>query len=243
MKLSVIIVHWNTPDDLKSQIANLRSSKELEIIVIDNHSDKKIKLPGECVLIQNKSNLGFAKACNQGAKIAKGDWLLFLNPDVTISTKTLSHWIKQAEKADLDASSLEPSTSAYKKPVPSWYSLLIEFSPLHRFFPTTLNSKNFTLTGGCLLIRADVLKKLGGWDERFFLWFEDSDLTKRLLDNANKIGWINLPFKHAGGTSLKQLPEGKRRSIFFSSMNKYAKKHFNLFGRLVVNFLTILNQA
>ena len=86
--------------------------------------------------------------------------------------------VYEAKNDRLDAASPNPGSTNYQKPLPSLLSLLVEFTPLNRLY----NFKNFitlrTLFGGCLLIKRLVLKKLGGWDEKFFLWFEDSDLTK-----------------------------------------------------------------
>lgn len=249
MKISVIIVYWNTPDELRTLSSLLRqgsegqvSKKDIEIIVIDNNSDKKLEINNQKLkLIENKTNLGFAAACNQGAKIAKGEWLLFLNPDTYISSQNVLRFLRKAEELNYDAASLKPSSSNYSKPLPSALSLLVEFSPLRRFISLNIFRQK-TLFGGGLLIKRSVFNKLGGWDERFFLWFEDSDLTRRLLDNEYKIGWINVPHTHAGGTSFKKLSDSKRKEIFFSSMNLYASKHFSFFGQLVVKFITFLNK-
>ena len=245
MKVSAIIVHWNTPNELNKQISLLKSTKELEVIIIDNASEKSIKnleLRNKNLrVVENNTNLGFAKACNQGATISKGEWLLFLNPDTFLTSDEILKFTKNDEKKSLDAASPEQIGDSYFKPVPTWLSLLSEFSPLRRIIPLS-SFKKHTLFGGCLLMRASVLKEIGGWDEKFFLWFEDSDLTKRLLDEGYKIGWIEVPHNHAGGSSFKRLTEDKRKKIFFTSMNLYASKHFGFLGKLVVKFLTFLNK-
>jgi len=216
----------------------LKPSNDLEVIVVDNASETPVKYSR---VIKNKSNLGFAKACNQGTKIAKGEWLLFLNPDTHISSQSILELIRQAEELNYDAASLKPSSDSYSKPLPSAISLLAEFSPLRRIVPLSL-FKQRTLFGGGLLIKKNVLQKIGGWDERFFLWFEDSDLTKRLLVNGYKIGWVDVPYKHAGGTSFKKMIDQKKKDIFFTSMNLYSNKHFSFLGQLVVKFITFLNK-
>ena len=90
-------------------------------------------------------------------------------------------------------------------------------------------------------MRASVLKEIGGWDEKFFLWFEDSDLAKRLYDHGYKVGWLPVTYDHAGGSSFVKLDETYRKKLFFSSMNRYAQKHFGVIGKLVVRSLTSLN--
>lgn len=240
-KISVIIVHWNTPEQFQVQSSKFEVRKNIEVIVVDNDSDKKLEIRNKNLrLIQNKTNLGFAAACNQGAKIAKGEWLLFLNPDTQISTTELFKFVKYAEENILDAASPEQKGDSYYKPLPTWLSLAVEFSPLGRLIPLS-SFKKHTLFGGCLLIKSSVLKKLGGWDEDFFLWFEDSDLTKRLYDNGYKVGWIPVQYSHEGGSSFKKLDEPYKKRVFFKSMNLYSRKHFGTFGKLIVKVLTALN--
>ncbi len=248
MKVSVIIVHWNTPEQVIVQSSKFKVQNDIEIILIDNNSTKeninKLKSyrlqDSGYKIIYNDKNLGYAGACNQGAKIAKWEWLLFLNPDTYIDYSSTLKLIKNAEEQNLDAVSPAQEGDNYYKPLPTWLSLAVEFSPLRRLIPLSLFNKH-TLFGGCLFIKASVLKKIGGWDEDFFLWFEDSDLTKRLLDNEYKIGWVDVPHHHEGGISFKRLSEEKQKKIFFSSMNLYARKHFSLFGQLVVKVVSWWN--
>lgn len=246
MKISVIVVHWNTPSVLEAQLKHLKPSKDLEVIVVDNASKESstlsriLKQSKQVVFMRNKKNMGFATACNQGADNAKGEWLLFLNPDTHITSDEVLKFTNNAEKKNLDAASPEQVGEDYFKPLPTWLSLLIEFSPLKRFIPLSLFNKH-TLFGGCLLIRAAVLKNLNGWDEDFFLWFEDSDLTQRLYDNGYKVGWLPVKYSHAGGSSFAKLDQTYKKKLFFSSMKSYAQKHFGMIGKLVVRLLIAHN--
>lgn len=236
---SIIIVHWKTPTSLKSQLKILSQCKDFQIIVIDNASTKSIgwvkKDFHSVELIVNKLNRGYAFACNQGVIKAVGEWLLFLNPDVEINLDRIRQMVKYAETNQLDACSLQ-TNSFYQKPLPTWLSLLVEFTPLVKLVSLDI-FKRKTLFGGCLLIKRETFMSTGGWDERFFLWFEDSDLTLRLLKNNYKIGWLNIPIKHSGGESFKKLGKQYQRDIFFHSMNVFAKKHFSLFGQIIVNLI------
>jgi len=244
MKVSVIIVHWNTPNELNKQISLLKPTKELEVIIIDNASEKSIKnleLRNKNLrVVENNTNQGFAKACNQGATISKGEWLLFLNPDTFLTSEEILKFTKNAEKKSLDAASPEQKGDSYYKPVPTWLSLLAEFSPLRRIIPLS-SFKKHTLFGGCLLMRASVLKEIGGWDEDFFLWFEDSDLTNRLYRNGFKVGWLPATYSHKGGVSFSQLDTTYKKRLFFSSMNLYAQKHFDIFGQLIIKAVSWWN--
>lgn len=237
-KIAIIIVHWNTPDLLQKQLDGLIASQQnLNIVVVDNASEKSIawikKQYQSILFIENKINRGYASACNQGAMQTIGEWLLFLNPDVAITKVQIETMVAYAEKHQLVAVSPRSSSNDYNKPMPSWMSLLVEFTPLHLFIPLRFFSSK-TLTGGCLLIKKDVLISIGGWDERFFLWFEDSDLTYRLKKNGFCSGCTPILIDHRGGASFTHLDKQYKRDIFFHSMSVYAKKHFNCWGRLIM---------
>lgn len=237
-EISIVIVHWNTPKSLSKLLSTVYDEK-LDIIVVDNNSKMSIqkiqKSYPNVQFIENQYNRGYAAACNQGATQAQSDWVLFLNPDVNISHDDVMHLRDYAVKKGYDACSPEPQSSDYKKPLPSVLSLLTEFTKLSYITPSL--SKNKTLFGGGLLIKKSVLYALGGWDERFFLWFEDSDLTKRLLDKSYTIGWAPIKITHKGGETFKLLSDSKKKGIFFTSMYAYADKHFTHTGKFIINKL------
>lgn len=237
---SVIIPHYNTPDLLERLLLQLTESEVKDIIVVDNASqyfvnDFTKKFP-DVRLIKNLYNKGFAAACNQGTLIAKSQWLLFLNPDVEIDNSYISGLVTYANANNLDACSPLSDNPDYKKPVPSFFSLLTEFTPLNRIIPQIF-FRNKTLVGGTLLIKNQVLKSLGGWDERFFLWFEDSDLTKMLIENGYTYNFYKKPVKHLGGRSFVKLSKQLQRDIFFNSLEIYVRKHFALIGRSLIKII------
>ena len=206
MKLSIIIVHWNTAHALTKQLELLGSHPSTEIIVVDNNSKSKPRLTSfpHVAYIQSATNRGYASGCNLGAVHAKGEWLLFLNPDTLMTHANIELLMKHASSHNLDACSPVPGSDSYKKPLSTILSLLHEFTPLRRIMGT-FPSKHHTLFGGGLLIKKSALRALGGWDERFFLWFEDSDLTKRLVDQGYAIGWADVACEHSGGSSFLSL--------------------------------------
>ncbi len=238
-KYSIIIPHYNTPKSLEKLLVQLTESDVEDIVVIDQASDKFItnfdkKFP-KVKLIRNKYNTGFARACNAGVvsvsvepacRQGRCKWLLFLNPDVEIDHDYIVKLLHYCEDKKLDACSPLPSDKNYRKPVPSFLSLLTEFTPLNKIIPNFIFGKK-TLVGGTLLIKSGVLQDLGGWDERFFLWYEDSDLSKRLIDGDYKYDFYNEPVKHVGGESFSSLSRQYKRDIFFNSLETYAGKYFS----------------
>lgn len=234
-RLSLIIVHYKNEALLLDQLSNLDTKKN-DIIVIDNSELlNEDDLPSRVKLLKTNFNGGFAAACNAGVANSTSDWLLFLNPDVLITSEEIDGWLNFAQSNNLDASSPLPQSDNYAKPLPSFYSLLQEFTPFSKILPK-INTAT-TLTGGALLIKRSVLESLGGWDERFFLWFEDSDLTKRLIDQKYKIGFWNDKVNHLGGQSFVNLSSQLRKNIFFSSLTSYADKHLSLPTRILASLI------
>ncbi len=241
--ISVVIPHWNTPEELAQTLERLSSARNLEIVVVDNDSLKspislKTLTPKHpnVKFILNEINRGYAFACNQGVLESAGDWILFLNPDTDISVDQINQLVQFAQENKHDAVSPHSSSAGYEQPLPTAYSLLSTFTPLGRVLPVT--DAPLTLWGGCLLIKRSVLEKIGGWDERFFVWFEDCDLTARLLDNGYAIAFAPLSVRHGGGESFKQMTNQFKRDLFFHSMSIYAKKHFNRLDQSIVSLIT-----
>lgn len=189
-------------------------------------------------LLQNPHNTGFAAACNQGLAQATQKWTLFLNPDVMLTEQNLTDLLEHATTNNLSAVSVVPDSADYAKPVPTLLSLLSEFTPLKKILPLSLFSQK-TLTGGILLCNTADLKKLGGWDERFFLWFEDSDLTKRFLDAGLNIGFCHTKVQHLGGYSVKKLTDQLQKDLFFNAMRAYANKHFSTVEQALINLIAL----
>src|SRR5579859_2461354 len=171
--LTIIIPHWNTPEALEEQLSILGMG-EFEVVVVDNASEKSLaklekKFP-RVLFIHNSLNRGFAFACNQGAMVTSNTtnskWLFFLNPDVLMPVSDIEWLVSVAESQNLVAASPFSESENYRKPVPSFFSLLVEFSPFSRLVQLK-NWQPQTLPGAHFLIQRIVLTKLGGWDERF----------------------------------------------------------------------------
>ena len=160
---------------------------------------------------------------------------MFLNPDVSISIEQVLQFLNGAVEQRLDVASPNINQSGYQKPIPTFWSLIHEFTPLGKIIP--FSPKKRTLFGGCLLIKKRILEKVGGWDERFFVWFEDSDLTKRLYDNNYRVGWIDSEITHSGAESFKIIDPTTQSDMFFHSMRMYMKKHFLVFQQLIIEFI------
>ncbi len=248
-KLTCVIVKYKTPELLSRLVSKLRGG-EVDLVVSDNHNEStpsELKVNSDHYkYIDNGSNIGFGAAANRGAKGSQAEWLLFLNTDVDTSAGALKNLVEQAEKLGLDASCPITTDPRYNVPLPSFSWFLGTFTPLNRFpyLSRLANKKPLTLWGGCLLIKRQVLEKLNGFDERFFLWFEDSDLTYRLISAGYKVGRVGVEgLVHAGGVSFESMSEKQKRKLFFTSAYAYMSIHGTWYDRLLVTLLRLRYSA
>lgn len=253
---TVVIVSFNASDYLRRNLEKLSAIKNLEIIVVDNAStDPKIaelpKLFPTVRWMQNADNLGFSKANNMGWKLAKSEWILFLNPDCEIeesAIKTMVNFAKQNKSLGILGPKIVSADGKFepasRRKIPSLWSGFLRVSGLdlkqgnggyhYREFSENETHKIQAVSGSCLLISRKNLEKLDGWDEDFFLYGEDLDLCFR----SEKAGLENFYCAdaiviHHKGKSAETNP--KRAKVeFYHSMAIFAKKHFSLPKRLSV---------
>ena len=252
MKIDVVIVNWNSglglEKCLRSLVAHGRDVVN-QIIVVDNASKDNSEIICETIssvtLLRAGQNLGFAKACNWGAKQTYGDWILFLNPDTELFSETLpvlaSRVLATKDHVGifgaqlLDENGTVARTCAYK---PSARSFLSHTLGVDRFFPKLgypmlawdhLQTANVDhVIGAFYLVRSQVFKALNGFDEHYFVYLEDLDFSIR----AKQLGWNSLYLSevklfHEGGGSSKQILATR---LFYDLRSRiiFAKKHFAL---------------
>ena len=255
MKLSIVIVNYNSKslleqclDSVKKAIADI----DAEIVVVDNNSTdgSKDHLPEKLTstrFIFNKDNLGFAKACNQGFKISSGKYVLFLNPDTVLSETALVDCISFFEShadagavgvrmLDSDGVFLKESKRGIPSASTSFYKLfgLTAIFPGSKTFakyyqahlPEKENSPVEVLSGAFTMIRREVFEKAGGFDEGFFMYGEDIDLSIRIKQLGYKnyyLGRICVTHLKGGSTTYNY----KYVKDFYGAMNLFVKKHYS----------------
>jgi GT2 family glycosyltransferase len=255
MDLSIIIVNYNTENWLKGCLESIfRYFRDvnLEIIIVDNSSvDESVKFIREnfpqIKLIQNKKNSGFGAANNQGAKIAQGEILFFLNPDTLIKENIFQKIIetfKKDSKIGIIAPQLilpdnSPQPWAYGKEQGIWQLIKSKiyktFTQLPKY-PTAQSSGVDWVSGAALAIRRDIFEKIGGFDEKFFMYFEDRDLCQRVRKIGYKV--IVLPeikVIHFGGRSLAE--DKQRKKLYYQSQNYYWQKHYGWFKSILMRLI------
>lgn len=223
-----------------------------EIIVIDNSSsDGSMEyLPLRFPLVRfiaNEKNVGFGKACNQGLAVAKGKYILFLNPDTIVPEDCFEQSVDFMEThpdagalgirmLDGTGKFLKESKRAFPSPQTSFYKLtgLAKLFPESKIFGRYhlgfLNEHQNhvidVLAGAYMLVRKEVLDKIGGFDEVFFMYGEDVDLSYRI----QKAGYNNYYF--AGSSIIHFKGESTRKGslnyvkLFYQAMSVFVKKHY-----------------
>jgi len=231
MEISIIIVNYNTKNFLekclKTIIANVFGIN-FEIIVIDNNSNDKSdemikKNFPQVKLIKNKKNVGFGKACNQGAKIAQGEILFFLNPDTIINEDIFIPIINKFKKNPKIAI-ISPSLVLPNGSEQPWA------------YGKNQKGEIIWVSGAALAIRKEIFKKISGFDENFFAYFEDKDLCLRVKKLGYKIVILpNIKVIHFGGKSLKS--QWKRKKFYYQSQNYFWRKHYGLIISLILRLI------
>ncbi|MEO6136723.1 MAG: glycosyltransferase [Ginsengibacter sp.] len=255
MQLSVIIINYNVKYFLEHCLCSVaKAMKDIdgEIIVIDNNSSDgsavffQDKFP-EVNFVWNSTNTGFAKANNQGIALARGEYILFLNPDTIIAEDTLEKSIAFIKKENnncalgikmLDGSGkfLKESKRAFPDPLTSLYKL----SGLARVFPSSTifgkyhlgfldENKNHevdVLAGAYMMVTRKILEKVKGFDEDYFMYGEDIDLSYRIQE----AGFKNYYFSES--TIIHFKGESTRKDslryvkMFYKAMSIFVKKHY-----------------
>lgn len=240
--LSIIIVSYNTADITIDCLKSILLDKGLkniayEIIIIDNDSKddslekiKKLKL-SNLTIIANKFNAGFGKANNQGQKIAKGNFILYLNSDTIILHSAISQaldWLCSHPEASTCTAQLlnkDKTIQASGGYFPNLLNIItwsvglddLPFinkiiKPLHPHTPSFYTHDNFYLkdhkqdwvTGAFMLTRKEYLDKVGGFDENYFMYGEEVELSYRIrsVTKNNQVWYLVGPqIIHLGGAS------------------------------------------
>ncbi|MDD5290571.1 MAG: glycosyltransferase family 2 protein [Patescibacteria group bacterium] len=240
MFFSIIITSFNTREILKNCLVSIFSScgrKDFEIIVVDNNSSDgsaemlNADFGQRIKLIANKKNIGFGPANNQGAKIASGEYLFFLNSDTIIKEDILTpikeFFLLNPEVGIIGPGLILPDGTSQKYAYgrfPGLVGLLVRNSGQE----PEGNKSSFTVdwvSGAALAIRKNVWGKIGGFDENFFMYFEDIDLCKRAKNFGFKtVVLSSARLIHLGGKSVKISVD--RKKMYYDSQGYFFRKHY-----------------
>lgn len=254
--LSVVIVTHNSASALYRGLPALNDSLEAlgtnvsrEILVVDNASGDDTKAvcqsaAAALTVIELERNTGFAAACNQGAAAASGQYLLFLNPDVTLdksAIQILIQEIKTLPRAGAVAARMRYPDGSFQANCRNFPDRKNIFASRGSAFGALFSRKvAYTLADSdttisvpaaaamCLLVAREIFLDIGGFDERFFLFMEDTDLCLRLNQAGYQVyfipsaGGIHDWGSGAGGQAATT---GERMLRHHQSVLRYFRKH------------------
>lgn len=266
MLFSIIIVNYNTSDYLIKCIDSIfqfSGCGDFEIIVVDNNSpERDIELLpqkySKVNFIFRDINDGFGAGCNFGARNARGEYLLFVNPDVIFKSDVMTIFL------DFMVNNVEAvACSGLHEDVygeliysfnyfPDFFSELREafYIGYNKHIKKLLNKKEIKLNtpfeidfalGALLCVRKNYFEKIGGFDERFFLYGEDIDLGYRLKKVGKIICIPKIRVFHYYNSSVK-VDHGKKIQTYHLNRSKmiYMYKHYNFFLRNITRILMII---
>jgi len=255
MVLSIIIVSWNVCDYLVDCIESiLKNCRRLqyEIIVVDNAGTDgtvdfiKEKYP-HIALISNTKNMGFAYANNQGIRRAKGKYLLFLNPDTIIKPDAVEKMLTFLEQnkgvgavgprllnKDLTIQHSVRTFPTFRGAL--YRHTILRYFGLFKNHHETWRMKDFRsdrltdvdlLMGAAILAEKDLVLKMGGFDERFFMYYEEADFCYRIKKAGYRIVFFpDASIIHLGGKSARQVPF-RKKIMAIRSLLMFFGKHRN----------------
>ncbi|MGC4058192.1 MAG: glycosyltransferase [Chitinophagaceae bacterium] len=256
-KVSIIIVNYNVQYFIElclHSVMRACAGTDAEVIVVDNHSSDdscaliRREFPS-VVLIENKENTGFSKANNQGVEIAKGEYILFLNPDTVMPEDFLRRTIAYMDahpKAGALGPRLIDGKGSFapdgKKSFPTLSVALFKSSGLNKVFPRSPYFNKYyavhvgefeqapveVLSGCCMLVRSSLFPGIGkAFDEDYFMYCEDVDLSYRIAQSGHENMYFpDATLIHYKGESTKKATLSYIR-VFNEALSTFVRKHYS----------------
>lgn len=265
--ISIIIITYNSSELVEKLLRSIILNKRYinEVFVIENNSPDKKTTQSICTkykkylnlkFIMRKSNHGFGKSCNYGAKKTSSKNILFINPDTELQPDSLEILLKHMylENADIIGGKILNKNKELQETAvrsPNLKVGLFEFTNIgkifnirsgHKYFyyedTDILNAKHDVtvdaVSGAYILITKECFNKLRGFDENIFMYLEDVDLGKRANDATMKVVYCpHSKILHIGGASSKNKHKIKHQA-WFDSRKYYFNKHSNMITNAIL---------
>jgi len=261
-KMSIIFPSYNGEKYLNrnlDSIINLSKLNEIELVIIDNKSNDRsieiIKSYSNVLninLIELNNNVGFAKACNLGASIARGEFLFITNQDMIFTSNFFESLLDLYNEFKKKGEVILSPAIVFEGNRIHYYGAKIHFLGFsytpdigQKLPPKRIVRKTQRFSGGSLFIKQKLFSKMGGFDEIFFMYYEDTDLSLRLIRSGFEILTTNVPYlihqKHEWSFNNFRyyLLERNRFLFFFKNINNYKK----LFPIIILIEIVLLFQS
>jgi N-acetylglucosaminyl-diphospho-decaprenol L-rhamnosyltransferase len=268
--IDIVIVNWNAGTLLRGCLESIASpATDLftlhRVVVVDNASSdgsiqnlQDLKLP--LSIIRNGENKGFAAACNQGAQGSNSDFLLFLNPDTRVAGESLSKpigFMQRPENQNIGIVGIQlrdehgdVARSCARFTTPG--SIITEIVGLSRLFPGTFPTHFMSewdhrssrevdqVMGAFFLVRRGLFESLHGFDERFFVYYEDMDFSFRASQAGMKSFYLSDAAAYHRGKGTTDRDKAARLSYVLRSRILYGYKHFSWLAASTLLLMTLL---
>lgn len=259
--ISVIIVNYRVKHYIAQVLHSLyRTMEQIEVFVVDNNSgDNSIEylsqLYPQVHYIANSENIGFGRANNLALSYAKGEYVLFLNPDTIISETTLTECRIAAEENDkIGAIGVRMQYSdghfalESRRALPTPFVSFCKMSGLSSLLPRSRTFARYHLTyldkemptyinivsGAFLFVKRSILERVGGFDETFFMYGEDIDLSYRIEKAGYRNYYLPTPILHYKGESTTKTSY-QYAKVFYDAMVIFYNKHFSHYNTLLTH--------
>lgn len=262
--VTAVIVAYNDATDLAELLPALTGSS-VEVIVVDNASNDdsaSVAASAGATVIALPDNTGWTVASNRGGERASGDVIAFVNPDARPDPTDLGRLAALLDAPDAGIAAprfVEPSGD----PQPFYFRFPTPLTGLFLFFGVTaridrllgrpfVSRRTYGLGrelptevdapgAACVAMRAEVFRELGGFDERMFLFFSDTDMCRRLAQRGRRavVDW-DLDVVHRGGGSVGRLHVHDLQHQLRADYLTYARLHYGPVGRAVTLLAYVL---
>lgn len=258
MELSVVIVNYRVKYLLEQTLRSVEQAMQGmtgEVIVVDNLSgDDSIAFSRErhpnVTYIENQENVGFARANNQAIMQVRGEFTLILNPDTIITPQCLKegiNWMRSHAKCGAIGARMMDGNGVFlpesKRAFPTPWVSFCKIFGLSKLFPRSPWFAKYhlrylsdeepqcidILSGAYMLCRTNVLQQLGGFDEDFFMYGEDIDLSYRIVKAGYENWFLPTPMVHYKGESTRK-DSMRYVKVFYDAMLIFYRKHFPRFS-------------
>jgi len=263
--LSIIIVNWNTKDDLRNCLESITANTRdlsFEIIVVDNHSiDGSVEMLEreypEVILIKNQHNKGYSRSNNQGILRARGQFSLILNPDTIIlpgALEEMCRFLNENQRAAacgpriLDRNHQPTTPMLYD---PTVWQIFGKDTFLRRLCPRLYRPQYFQpskrilvdrISGCCFLARVQALKSVGLFEEKIFLFYEEADLFYRLRRKGWTVYYLpDISIIHLQGQSVSRLSKFQEEVFTRESSLIYFRNRYGFLLSILLELFLILS--